>query len=111
MINQKVLDSVKLVDGENIASDLRTEQAIDRAVAQGSQAWGVTMEDAVVLRLTKELQESQGQSSEVQELSNKLKGLQMEGGRLRKQIAVLEGLVVLSNQQVEELETRLNADA
>lgn len=103
MIDPQTLDSVKLVNAENLASPQDTSAIVERAVIQGSQAWGVTREDAVILRLASELRAAQLVADGADEAQRALKGAQLASGRLKKRITVLEGQeIALARRAVEQ---------
>jgi len=103
MIDPQTLDSVKLVNAENLASPQDTSAIIERAVIQGSQAWGVTREDAVILRLASELRAAQLVADGADEAQRALKGAQLASGRLKKRITVLEGQeIALARRAAEQ---------
>jgi len=103
MIDPQTLDSVKLVNAENLASPQDASAIIERAVIQGSQAWGVTREDAVILRLASELRAAQLVADGADEAQRALKGAQLASGRLKKRITVLEGQeIALARRAAEQ---------
>jgi hypothetical protein len=103
MIDLTVLDGLKLVREEYIANDLETAQFIEKAIQQGSQGWGVRREEGVVLRLAKELRVAQELAGSADEAQRKLKGTQLELGRVKKALSVAEGLVESKNRKIAEL--------
>jgi len=93
MIKLEQLDGLKLITDESV---FRTEeQALDRvelAIQQGAGGWGVRPDDGCILRLARDLKIAltvAGTVDKVREASDeehrKLKGAQMENGRLKKQ--------------------------
>lgn len=117
MIDQSMLDSVKLVSADNLATIAIVEREVQRVVSQGSQGWGVRREDAVILRLVSELRQAQLDAQASTDTHNKLKGLQLENGRLKKRLTVADGIEVAHNiakgrvdgllKEVTELTTRV----
>lgn len=93
MIELRELDGFKLVRGENIANSHDTLRAIEEAVVQGSQGWGVVDEQSVLLAVVRELRAALTASAQVESLSaeletagNFLKGKQMELGRVQAKL-------------------------
>lgn len=117
MIRQEDLDGVKLVyDAEYIASDEITAQALEVAFSQASQGWGVSREHAVLLNVAQSLRESLKLSTTAEENARLLKGAQMSGGRLKKQIEKLEAQLAKSaalnlaqTVTIDKLVTQLDA--
>lgn len=92
MLDGKMLDGVKLVSDENyFATNSEVEFMLETAFQQASQGWGVRQDQGVMLRLAKELKLSQGLQAKAQAGHDQLKGLQLENGRLKKKIRILEG--------------------
>lgn len=89
------LDAVKLVDPDNMASEIATLEAVERAVEQGCSSWGCTPRDAVTLRLTHELRQALLDLDGLQEVHNKLKGEQLAHGRTKKKLE--EALAALAD--------------
>ncbi len=80
------LDGVKLVEDDNFAPDVEVVAMIEGAITQGSQAWGVNRETAVILTLAKRLRDALALAGTVETAVNQLKGEQMARGRLQKQL-------------------------
>lgn len=80
------LDAVKLVDPDNMASEILTLEAVERAVEQGCSSWGCTQRDAITLRLTHELRQALLELEGLQDVHNKLKGEQLAHGRTKKKL-------------------------
>ena len=111
MIDKHILDSVKLVQRENLGSVSLTEQVIATAVDQGSQGWGVDRGTSVILRLADELRVAEELAGKYDETHRQLKGLQMENGRLRKSLdesALLAEEIEHNRFRIRELETELS---
>ena len=90
MISIEDLDGIKLVQLENFASNEEACSEIERAIQQGSQGWGVRREQGVILRLSRELKIALTLAAQADDALRKLKGLQLENGRLRKRVNRLE---------------------
>jgi hypothetical protein len=104
MIELQDLEGIKLVtDRGYIASDQEVRQAVETAFQQGSQGWGVNQKDAVLLALAENLRDALLVSTEADDNFRLLKGCQMEGGRLKKRIAVLEGLEAVYQDSLASL--------
>lgn len=100
MIDKSLLDALKLVQDENFAPDHIIEADLDYAVSQGSQGWGVKRDTAVILGLAKALRDALDTAEKVVTDHGKLKGLQMENGRLKKQLKKFEGRVNTLNAEI-----------
>jgi hypothetical protein len=86
------VDNVKLVDEDILAPSTMVEEAVEIAV-QDAAGWGCTIQAAILLRLAYELKQAQrGEdaaeklASELDEATRQLKGLQLQVGRLKKQV-------------------------
>ena len=90
MISIEDLDGIKLVQLENFASNDETYSELERAIQQGSQGWGVRLEQGVILRLARELKIALSLAAQADDALRKLKGLQLENGRLRKRVKRLD---------------------
>lgn len=109
MINEKILDGVKLVSDESyFATDAEVEGALEHAFQQGSQGWGVRREQGVMLRMARDTKLAYGLAKDAVENQNKLKGLQLENGRLKKRIAILEGMEAAHLRTIEDLKRQLD---
>ena len=95
MIDLKILDGMKLVPDENVATPQQASDILERAIAQGSQGWGVRQDEAVILRLGLELRKAQALAGDTTDTKNALKGLQLENGRLKKRLLVVDGIQTL----------------
>ena len=121
MIELKDLDSLKLVRDENVANLRQTLAEIEHAITQGSQGWGVTEAHAVLLHVTGELRTAlQGFATkdavllDLEQTENKLKGKQLELGRVRKELdkkvkALADGnaIIGVKDAKIRELEEEL----
>jgi len=108
MIKATALDGIKLVDENYIATDGETEAALEQAFQQGSQGWGVRRDQGVLLRLARDLKIALALAQDTTETQNKLKGLQLENGRLKKKIVVMEGLHAAMDREIAELKRQLD---
>lgn len=91
MIKAADLDGVKLVfDEKYFATEEQVQLALEQAFTQGSQGWGVKREAAVLLVMARELRDSLELSTTAEENARLLKGAQMSGGRLKKQVEGLQ---------------------
>jgi len=106
MIKATALDGIKLVDENYIATDGEVEAALEQAFQQGSQGWGVRQDQGVLLRMARDLKLALGLAQDTTETTNKLKGLQLENGRLKKKITVMEGLDAAKDRQIAELQAK-----
>ena len=87
MISLQELDPLKLVtDENNIARDDQAMESFARAVDQGSQGWGVGMDEAVLLRFATELSRALALSEKYEETQKALKAEQMRRGRTAKSL-------------------------
>ena len=110
MLDGKMLDGIKLVTNEEyFATDAETEFTLEQVFQQASQAWGIRREQGVMLRLARELKLAIGVAQGAQADDNKLKGLQLENGRLKKRVALLDGRAVVSLRDNDALEDKLTA--
>lgn len=100
MIDKSLLDALKLVQEENFAPDHIIEADLDYSVSQGSQGWGVKRDTAVILGLAKALRDALDTAEKAVTDHGKLKGLQMENGRLKKQLKKFEDRVNTLNAEV-----------
>ena len=85
------LSEVKLIDDDNIASAQDVREHVSQVLLQGTGGWGVGLKDAIVLRLVKDLHAALEQADGADEGARKIKGLQLENGRLRAQLNRLSG--------------------
>jgi hypothetical protein len=85
------LSEVKLIDEDNIASAQDVREHVSQVLLQGTGGWGVGLKDAIVLRLVKDLHAALEQADGADESARKIKGLQLENGRLRAQLNRLSG--------------------
>jgi len=92
MINERMMKGIAEVSEDYLAPPDATERFIASAIEQGRQTWGVTREVAVLLRTLTELNALLENVGPAEENRNKIKGLQLENGRLKKRITVLEGV-------------------
>ncbi len=103
MIKLEQLNNLKLITDESV---YRTEeQAVDRlelAVQQGIGGWGVRPDDGVILKLARDLRLALEMSKQQEETFNKLKGTQMENGRLKKRLENVEAQLALAITQLTE---------
>jgi len=114
MIKIEDLDGLKLVDENYLASTEVVQQTLENAFQQGSQGWGVRPEISVVLYLARQLADSMTLASTAEEAQRMLKGAQMSGGRLKKQIESLdkanvktEALALALTVKLAEVEAQL----
>jgi len=91
------LDGLKLVDALNFANLGDVHNALDSAITQGSQTWGVTPTDSVVLRLASELKEALALAATADAAQRALKGTQLELGRVRKQLEIVRANIALTH--------------
>ena len=103
MLKPEDLDGLKLVDPENLATEGQVRAALENAYVQGSQGWGVRGDVAVILQLARNLRcalhlaaETESMSIKLAEAQNKLKGVQLELGRVKKQRDALEEKVAVT---------------
>lgn len=92
MINERMMKGIAEVSEDYLAPPDATERFVASAIEQGRQTWGVTREVAVLLRALTDLNALLESVGPVEENRNKIKGLQLENGRLKKRITVLEGV-------------------
>lgn len=99
MLRIEDLEGLKIVDAANFASEIEVRDALENAYVQGSQGWGVRRDVAVILQLARNLrvqielastaetlrEEAVRAGCAYAELQNKLKGMQLELGRVKKQ--------------------------
>ncbi len=90
LIRLEDLDGLKLVQSENFAMSLDVGRAVEFAIQQGSQGWGVKSEVAVLLSVALELRNALMQIERITPVANAAKGAQMELGRAKKKMAKLE---------------------
>jgi hypothetical protein len=81
MIKLKDLEGLKLVQPGNFGQEVETLGALEHAITQGSQGWGVSPSIAVQLHLARDLKVALELAEGAQETKNALKGKQMELGR------------------------------
>jgi hypothetical protein len=86
------VENVKLVDLDQLATEAATAEAVELAVQQAA-GWGVSRSDSLLLRLAYELNRAQVEAEGAADLEIALdeakragKGLQLQVGRLKKQI-------------------------
>lgn len=103
MIDNKVLEGVKLVSDESyFATSREVDGFLEQAFTQASQGWGINLTTGVTIRLAKELLEAQEIATKAQDDHNKLKGLQLENGRLRKRITTLDAMLIASKHKAKD---------
>lgn len=103
------LAGIKLVDEEYFASTEEVQAELERAYQQGSQGWGVRREVGVYLTLARDLKLAYHLAEKATQGSNKLKGLQLENGRLKKKIEKLEAEALATDLRIKQLSTELEA--
>ena len=81
MITLEDLQGLKLVQPDNFTDEETVRGALEHAITQGSQGWGVSPSIAVQLHLARELRVALELAEGAQETKNALKGKQMELGR------------------------------
>ena len=89
MLKLEDLDGIKLVNADYFATDIEAELAVEQAISQGSQAWGVRRDVGVLLKLARDLKIALALAATADQNGRMLKGAQLEGGRLKKQIEKL----------------------
>jgi hypothetical protein len=116
MLDPKMLDGLKLVKEEYIATDSEVDLALEQAFTQGSQGWGVKRAEGVLLRLAQELKLSSALAATADEAGRMLKGAQLENGRLKKQAAIQAGLIaslertnITKHAAVKDLQAQLDS--
>lgn len=90
MLKLEDLDGLKLVHLDYFATDADAELAVEQAITQGSQGWGVRREVGVILKLARDLKISLALAATADKSARMLKGAQLENGRLKKQIEKLQ---------------------
>ncbi len=103
---------VKLVtDENNYASHGEVRNSLEGAFVQGSQGWGVSHDNAVLLTVARDLKEVLMLANVADENHRLLKGAQLELGRVKKQRSValaerasLEGKVIEQAVQIKSLQ-------
>lgn len=102
MLDKKILNGLKLVtNDEYFATDAEVEADLEVTFQQASQGWGVRRQQGVLLRMARDLKLALELAATAVDSTNKIKGLQLEGGRLKKQIAVLEGKLVAKTRSLD----------
>ncbi len=115
MIKLTDLDGLKLVRVENLADARDVDRAIEEAVTQGSQGWGVIDEQSVLLAVLIQLRNAlqrvgvaDDMWNKIQATENTLKGKQMELGRVQKSLTEITkrhgGLLEVIKAQAETIE-------
>ena len=84
MMKIEDLEGVKLVNEEYLASEGEVRSVLENAFQQGSQGWGVRRDTGVILKLARDLKLALAMAQAADEATRKLKGLQLENGRLKK---------------------------
>lgn len=114
MLKLEDLDGIKLVKEENFATDSEVGTAVELGIIQGSQGWGVREEISVILKLARDLKIALALAATADENGRMLKGAQLEGGRLKKQIEKLKSdaddirdLVTLAASRLQESQEAL----
>ncbi len=90
MITLYDLKDLKLVQPENFGEEVTTLGALEHAITQGSQGWGVSPSIAVQLHIARDLQAALVKLDVAQKAADTLKGKQLELGRCKKQLATCQ---------------------
>ena len=86
-----LLERTKLIPDENLYTGPLEGSRLESIIEEGIRStFGMRERDALILRLARELHNAQAEGASADELSRKLKGLQLENGRLRAQIGRAE---------------------
>ena len=104
-MNSTDLDGLKLVtDDNNFAGPQQVDLAVESAIAQGSQGWGVQQDVAVLLSVLRDLAGAQLIAQTADENRRMLKGAQMELGRVKKQRDQKDAQLQKAREQLDEKE-------
>ena len=90
MITLKDLEGLKLVQDENFGEEVEALGAIENAITQGSQSWGVSPSVAALLHVARDLRVALELAEGAQETKNALKAKQLEVGRKNSAIERLK---------------------
>lgn len=90
MITADMLKAVDTVPADCLYTEFHALNAFNIAIVQANGGWGVRPADGAVLMLAKHLRQALLTSEKVDETQRAIKGLQLENGRLRAQIAKLK---------------------
>jgi len=90
MITLEHLAGLKYVQPDNFGEEVTTLGALDNAIEQGSQGWGVSPSVAVHLHLARDLKAALLVAKDAQKLRNELKGKQLELGRCKAQLKAVK---------------------
>lgn len=86
MFDTTKLQCLKLAD-ESLAAPLdEVYDEIETVAQQASQGWGLSRGDSVKFRMALEIKALATEAMEADELRRKVKGLQLENGRLKKRL-------------------------
>lgn len=100
---KEVLDQVKLVPADNMLDSISCYVYLQDVIDEGIRStFGMRVKDAIILRLANDLRVALELAAKSEELERKVKGLQLENGRLRKRE---------SREQNEETGAENGADA
>ena len=102
------LTGVKLVSDDNFAPLFEVRAAIDYAITQGSQGWGVTREAGVYNFLARELLTALEVATTADENHRMLKGAQLKLGKLEKKIEKLKAENLALDLHIKELNIDLD---
>lgn len=81
----EVLDQVKLVNADNIMDSVTAYVYLQDVIDEGIRStFGMRTKDAIILRLANDLRVAIESAGKAEELERKIKGLQLQLGRLRK---------------------------
>jgi hypothetical protein len=107
MIKLEQLENLKLIVDETVyLSEQETLDRLELAVQQGTGGWGVRRDDGALLKLARDLKLALGMAEQQDETYRKLKGVQMENGRLKKQLSNVEGQLEAAMNQLKAAEDK-----
>ncbi len=109
MLQSNVLDAIKLVEIENFANEIETEFAIEAAIQQGSQKWGVTRDVSVLLSITLQLRTALEEAATADRNARMLKGAQLELGRTKKALTTALDRIEAANSLYELAQEKIGS--
>lgn len=108
MITPDQLENLKLITDETVyLNEKKTLERVELAVQQGAGGWGVRIDDGAILKLARDLKIAASIAAESEATFNKMKGTQMENGRLKKQLSNVEDQLKAALEQLTGQEALL----
>ena len=101
---KEVLDQVKLVPAENMLDSVSCYVYLQDVIDEGIRsAFGMRTKDAIILRLAHDLRLALQSAEKAEELERKVKGLQLENGRLKAKVDKLHDELSAEKRRYDNL--------